>query len=77
MNRRISDLLDAYRDDSVELSGNTPLSSARIKELTMNKINGTKTVKKATCLTTRLLPPPSPPSPHPPWPSTTPSERAG
>ncbi len=55
MNRRISDLLDAYRDDSVELSGNTPLSSARIKELTMNKINGTKTVKKATCLTTRLL----------------------
>ena len=28
MNRRISDLLDAYRDDSVELSGPTPLSSA-------------------------------------------------
>lgn len=55
MNRRISDLLDAYRDDNVELSGSTPLSSARIKELTMDKINGTKTVKKATRFTTRLL----------------------
>ena len=55
MNRRISDLLDAYHDDSVELSGPTPLSSARIKELTMNKINGAKTVKKAARLTTRLL----------------------
>ena len=55
MNRRISDLLDAYHDDSVELSGPTPLSSARIKELTMNKINGAKTVKKAARLTSRLL----------------------
>lgn len=38
MKKRISDLLDTYRDDSVELSGPTPLSSARIKELTMNRI---------------------------------------
>lgn len=55
MKKRVSDLLDTYRDDSVELSGPTPLSSARIKELTMNKINGAKTVKKAARLTTRLL----------------------
>ena len=38
MRKRISDLLDACQDDSVELSGNTPLSSARIKEMTMNNI---------------------------------------
>lgn len=38
MKKRISDLLDTYQDDSVELSGPTPLSSARIKELTMNRI---------------------------------------
>lgn len=55
MKKRVSDLLDTYRDDSVELFGPTPLSSARIKELTMNKINGAKTVKKAARLTTRLL----------------------
>lgn len=55
MNRRISDLLDAYRDDGVELSGPTPLSSARIKELTMDKINTAKAAKKAARLTTRLL----------------------
>lgn len=55
MKKRISDLLDTYQDDSVELSGPTPLSSARIKELTMNKINETKTAKKAVRLTTRLL----------------------
>ena len=55
MKKRISDLLDTYQDDSVELSGPPPLSSARIKELTMNKINETKTAKKAVRLTTRLL----------------------
>lgn len=38
MNKRISDLLDHYADESVDLSGGSPLSSARIKELTMNKI---------------------------------------
>ena len=38
MNRRISDLLDGYEDDSVELSGETPLSPARIRELAMKKI---------------------------------------
>ena len=38
MKKRISDLLDEYGDGRVELSADTPLSSARIKELTMNKI---------------------------------------
>lgn len=55
MNRRISDLLDAYQDDRVELSTPTPLSSARIKELTMNKITGAKPAKKVGRFTIRLL----------------------
>lgn len=42
MNRQISDLLDGYEDGSVELSGDTPLSSARIRELTMKQIKITK-----------------------------------
>lgn len=42
MNKRISDLLDGYEDGSVELSGETPLSSARIKELTMKRAKGIK-----------------------------------
>ena len=53
MRKRISDLLDACQDDSVELSGNTPLSSARIKELTMNRITPKK--KKLYRLPARLL----------------------
>lgn len=39
MNKKISDLLDGYQDDSVEPAGPTPLSSARIKELTMKRIS--------------------------------------
>lgn len=42
MNKRISDLLDHYADESVDLAGDSPLSSARIKELTMNKITEEK-----------------------------------
>ena len=42
MKRRISDLLEDIRDDTVELSSETPLSSQRIKELTMSKINKEK-----------------------------------
>lgn len=38
MKRRISDMLDGYRDQSVELKTGTPLSSERIKELTMSNI---------------------------------------
>lgn len=42
MNKKISDLLDGYEDGGVELSGETPLSSARIKELTMKRITHEK-----------------------------------
>ena len=45
MNKRISDLLDHYADESVDLAGDSPLSSARIKELTMKKINEEKRPK--------------------------------
>lgn len=38
MNRRISDLLDNIQEDSIDLRESTPLSSDRIKELTMGKI---------------------------------------
>lgn len=53
MKKRISDLLDGYEDGSVELSGGTPLSPARIKELTMNKITPKK--NKLYRLPVRLL----------------------
>jgi len=39
MNRKISDLMDHIRDKDVELEMHTPLSSQRIKELTMSKVN--------------------------------------
>lgn len=42
MNRRISDLLDGYEDGGVELSGDTPLSPGRIRELTMRRAVGGK-----------------------------------
>lgn len=42
MKRRISDILDGFRDGTVELESSTPLSSERIKELTMSKINQKK-----------------------------------
>ena len=38
MKRKISDMLDGYSDQSIELTHGTPLSSERIKELTMRKI---------------------------------------
>ena len=53
MKKRISDLLDGYEDGSVELSGGTPLSPARIKELTMNRITPKQT--KLHRLPVRLL----------------------
>lgn len=46
MKRNISDILDSYRDDSVELECGAPLSSQRIKELTMNKVKKTHTVRR-------------------------------
>lgn len=53
MRQRISDLLDGCEDGSAELTGDTPLSSARIKELTMNRITPKK--QKLYRLPTRLL----------------------
>lgn len=42
MKQRISDLLDEIMDDSVEMETRTPLSSRRIKELTMAKMTKKK-----------------------------------
>jgi hypothetical protein len=45
--RNISDLLDRYPAEDVELGGNTPYSPTRIKEITMKKIHTeTKSGKK-------------------------------
>lgn len=38
MKHRISDLLDGYVEESVDLKGSTPLSASRIKERTMNQL---------------------------------------
>ena len=46
MKRNISDLLDSYRDSSVELELSAPLSSQRIKELTMSKVKKTHKVRR-------------------------------
>lgn len=51
--RRISDMLDQYRGDLPELNLDTPLSSRRIKELTMSRI--TKHEKKGKRIVFRLL----------------------
>lgn len=42
MKRNISDLLDRYPAENLELDGRTPYSPSRIKEITMNNINQTK-----------------------------------
>ena len=39
MTKLISDLLDTYSNPNIELNNKTPLSSERIKDLTMNKIH--------------------------------------
>ena len=46
MKKNISDLLDAYGDPNIELEQATPLSSERIKELTMSKIKDETAPKK-------------------------------
>lgn len=46
MKRNISDILDDYRDGSVELDNSAPLSSQRIKELTMSKVKKTHKVRR-------------------------------
>ena len=42
MKKRISDMMDCIEHADVELNQETPLSSQRIKELTMNKITRKK-----------------------------------
>lgn len=53
MKRKISDLMDHYRGIPLETLNDTPLSSQRIKELTMGKIE--KTEKKGKRILFRLL----------------------
>lgn len=53
MKRRISDMLDDIQDQTVEMENSTPLSSQRIKELTMSKITGKQ--KKGKRIVFRLL----------------------
>lgn len=58
MKRNISDMLDTYFDDSVELDGDTPLSAAVIKELTMTKITQEgmlKTPRQRKCITKKHI----------------------
>lgn len=55
MKRRISDLLDDIRDDTVEISSETPLSSERIKELTMSKIKKEKKTPNGKRIAFRIL----------------------
>ena len=46
MKKNISDLLDAYGDPNIDLERSTPLSSERIKALTMSKIKEQTAPKK-------------------------------
>ena len=55
MKRRISDLLDDIRDDTVQLNSETPLSSERIKELTMSKIKQEKKPRNGKRMAFRIL----------------------
>lgn len=48
MKRNISDLLDTYLEEDVELEAETALSPTRIKELTMNKLNRENHTEKKT-----------------------------
>lgn len=53
MKRRISDILDNYPAADMELEHSAPLSSRRIKELTMSKIN--RSEKKGRRIAFRVL----------------------
>ena len=48
MKRRISDMLEEISDQRVELNNGTPLSSERIRELTMSKIGYSEKKGKRT-----------------------------
>ncbi len=55
MKRNISDLLDRYPAEDVELGGNTPYSSNRIKEITMKNIHTETKSRKRGFKPARLL----------------------
>lgn len=55
MKRRISDLLNEIREDTVEITSETPLSSQRIKELTMSKIHKEKKTTGGKRIAFRIL----------------------
>lgn len=55
MKRNISDLLDRYPAEDVELGGNTPYSPTRIKEITMKKIHTETKSGKRSFRPARLL----------------------
>ena len=48
MKKRISDMMDCIHDADLELNEATPLSSQRIKELTMNKITNKRKTHRRT-----------------------------
>lgn len=55
MKRNISDLLDRYPAEDVELGGNSPYSSNRIKEITMKNIHTETKSRKRGFKPARLL----------------------
>ena len=55
MKRNISDLLDRYPAEDVELGGNTPYSPTRIKEIIMNNIHTETKTSKQCFKPARLL----------------------
>ncbi len=55
MKRNISDLLDRYPAEDVELGGNTPYSPTRIKEITMKNIQTETKTNKRRFQPARLL----------------------
>lgn len=56
MKRNISDLLDRYPAEDMELGGTTPYSPTRIKEITMNNITNMNTPQTNTRPRTRVKP---------------------
>lgn len=54
MKRNISDLLDSYREETIHLTGETPLSPSHIKELTINMIKKDNMTQKKAAQRFRL-----------------------
>ena len=55
MKREIFDLLDHYQDDSISFTDATPLSPARIEELTMKRLKQNHSARRPRRLTRGLL----------------------